>query len=96
MNETVEAAKGRVFVLVALRDYTRKDGTHTQVKVWQSTCKRCGEPFEVSTPLAVTSADQSHAFKLLRCEKHRAEYSATRHTKAKKKRTQRDGVKIAS
>jgi hypothetical protein len=71
MQETVSHASGFSFQLIALRDYIRKDGTPTQIKVWRAHCDKCQAPFEVTTPLGVASIEQSSAFSKRRCQDHK-------------------------
>jgi len=49
---TVTLPDGRVFTWLAFKPYTRKDGTDTELSVWQSHCAICGAPFTVATPKA--------------------------------------------
>ena len=96
-QETISHASGFSFELVELRDYIRKDGTPTKIKVWRAHCSKCDEPFDVTTPQSVTSIEQSHALKARQCDKHRAEYAVRKENLRKAraaKRANRD-AKIA-
>lgn len=66
---------GFSFSLLELRDYTRKDGTQTQIKVWRAHCVKCGAAFDVTTPKGVERMEQSNTFAARRCEKHRQVYA---------------------
>jgi hypothetical protein len=63
--------KNRTFALVGEKQYQRKDGTWTTLKVWRSDCAVCGAGFEVATPSAVTDASGSKAFGAQHCALHR-------------------------
>jgi hypothetical protein len=39
----VNLPDGRIFTWLAFKPYTRKDGTDTELSIWQSTCFICGE-----------------------------------------------------
>lgn len=72
---TVNMPDGRLFTWLAFKPYTRKDGTDTELSVWQSHCVICGESFTVATP----KAGRSQSFGRKHCEAHRltkAEVSA--------------------
>lgn len=62
---------GRVFVLVGKEPYQRKDGTMTELLVWQTSCAVCDAPFKVTTPFTVTCLGDTKAFGLKHCAKHR-------------------------
>lgn len=55
------------FWLVGTAPYIKIDGTETRVKLWRAYCRDCRRPFEVTTPVGVVKAKQSHAFNLRRC-----------------------------
>ncbi len=73
--KVVNTPDGRVFTWQSFKPYTRKDGTDTELSVWQSHCVICGESFTVATP----KAGHSQSFGRKHCEAHRltkAEVSA--------------------
>lgn len=74
MQEIISHESGFSFQLVALRDYIRKDGRPTQIKVWRANCIKCGAAFEVTTPQTATRIEQSHAFNTRCCPDHRGDY----------------------
>lgn len=58
---------GRVFTWLAMKPYTRKDGTDTELSVWQSACAICDEPFTVATP----KTGNTKAFYRKHCDSHK-------------------------
>jgi hypothetical protein len=67
--KVVSALHGeRIFYLVRMSPYRRKDGTETAIKVWQGSCVVCGAPFEVATPQNATG---SKSFATTTCQAHR-------------------------
>ena len=57
---------GRRWLAVGFEPYTRKDGTETELAVWQGHCKACNKPFTVRTP-AETYLASSGSFDAARC-----------------------------
>lgn len=45
--------KGRVWEAKGAEPYTRKDGTETELVVWQGLCTSCNGPMQVRTPRLV-------------------------------------------
>jgi len=68
---TIDTPSGRRFALIGTEPHTRKDGTQTQLCVWQSCCTTCGAPFRVRTSAKVRRYAGSRAFETARCERHR-------------------------
>lgn len=56
---------GRIYSWVRTEPYRRVDGTESILRVFNSTCARCGEPFEVRMGRAIPKALNR------RCAKHR-------------------------
>lgn len=67
----VESKSGLVFEFVWIEPYKRKDGTMTEIKVWKSNCKVCGEEFRISTPAYAEKLEDSRAFGRLHCSDHK-------------------------
>jgi hypothetical protein len=59
---------GRVWTQVRHEPYRRIDGGVTEVIVWQTPCRCCGEPFEIKTPVNFAT---SKAFGAANCAAHR-------------------------
>jgi hypothetical protein len=56
---------GRTFRLLRREPYTRKDGTETEV--WGGAiCRKCGDPFEVTTPVRTFERSGSFAYRTCR------------------------------
>lgn len=47
----VQTPDGRVFDPVGREPYQRKDGSDTELQVWESLCQVCAAPFVVRTPV---------------------------------------------
>lgn len=43
--EVIAIEQGRLFHLVSVQPYTRKDGSASAVAVWRGTCRVCGSAF---------------------------------------------------
>ena len=67
----VKSKTGLVFRLVGEEPYRKKDGSMTKLRVWTSACKVCDETFTVSTPGNADKQEDSKAFSMLHCQKHR-------------------------
>lgn len=67
----VETPTGRRFALIGREPYQRKDGTMTELCVWQSCCVCCGEPYQVRTPGKVRRFEGSKSFLVATCPQHR-------------------------
>jgi hypothetical protein len=67
----VIAKSGLVFELVGEEPYQRKDGSMTELRVWRSGCKVCGEAFEAKTPAYAEKYEDSSSFRALHCVKHK-------------------------
>lgn len=61
----------KVFEFCGFEPYQRRDGEWTELKLWKSTCKTCGEWFTVITPKGVNHYMDSSTFQIVNCEKHR-------------------------
>ena len=84
---TVLMCDGQRYVVVDTRLHRRKDGTPTTLIVWRSHCSDCGQPFELTTPLATKWPNR-------RCPMHRAPGRAV--TAAARQRTRREFAKRAA
>ena len=58
---------GRIFKWLEFKPYTRKDGTGTELSIWNSNCVICGTLFTVATP----KAGDSKAFGRKHCDTHK-------------------------
>lgn len=68
----VRRKEARLFRLVALVPYTRRDGSETELAVWEGACVVCGQPFTVSTPKPNPSGRViSKSFERTRCDEHK-------------------------
>ncbi|HNT63771.1 MAG TPA: hypothetical protein PKH90_13065 [Candidatus Desulfobacillus denitrificans] len=68
----VRRKEARLFRLVALVPYTRRDGSETELAVWEGACVVCGLPFSVSTPKPNLSGRViSKSFERTRCDLHK-------------------------
>lgn len=63
---------GRIFSHTAVEPYTRKNGTQTELKIWEAKCSRqdCEKTFTVKTPAGGTA--DSKAFGRKHCDDHKA------------------------
>lgn len=66
-GESITTPDSRVFKWLAFKPYTRKDGTDTELSIWQSACAICGEAFTVATPKDGTGK----AFCRKHCDSHK-------------------------
>lgn len=57
---------GQAYVAVSREPYTRRDGSTTELVVWESLCARCGEPFTFKTPTGASKWQPNR-----RCHEHR-------------------------
>ncbi|GAC1550099.1 MAG: hypothetical protein NVS2B5_05730 [Beijerinckiaceae bacterium] len=55
-----------IYRCVGLQPYTRRDGSQTNLVIWETECPRCGEPFTCLTPI-----DSSKFQPNRRCIRHR-------------------------
>lgn len=60
--------KGCIWRAVAIEPYTRKDGSETELAVWQGACVVCGGHKFVKTPVGAGLGNSS-SFDLRRCSK---------------------------
>lgn len=61
-----------IWKLIGSEPYTRKDGTHTTLNLWQRPCAKCGEPFVVKASFCATPEDKRFkTFGLIHCLSHR-------------------------
>lgn len=60
---------GRTWTLRGREPYTRKDGSRTELLVWETACAVCGGPFQVKTPAALWRLSQG--FAQVHCEAHK-------------------------
>ena len=67
MMTDAQTQDGRVFKWLTFEPYTRKDGTETELSVWESACAVCGAPFTVATP----RTGASKAFGRKHCDTHK-------------------------
>ncbi len=65
--KVVNTPDGRVFTWQSFKPYTRKDGTDTELSVWQASCAICGELFTVTTP----KTGDTKAFYRKHCDIHK-------------------------
>ena len=84
---TVLMRDGQRYVVIDIRPYRRKDGTSTTLIVWRSHCSNCGQPFELTTPLATKWPNR-------RCPAHHAPGQAV--TAAARQRSKRRFAKRAT
>ena len=84
---TVLMRDGQRYVVVDTQPHRRKDGTPTTLIVWRSHCSDCGQPFELTTPLATKWPNR-------RCPRHRAPGRAV--TAAARQHTRRGFAKRAA
>lgn len=56
----------QLYELARTEPYQRRDGTETELIVWQSHCATCGEPFELRTPSKASKFVPNR-----RCQKHK-------------------------
>lgn len=61
----------RVFTLYGFEPYQRVDGEWTELKLWQTTCRTCKQPFTVKTPKGVKGYMDANVFQLVNCPQHR-------------------------
>ena len=85
--DTVLMRDGQRYVVIDIRPYRRKDGTPTTLIVWRSHCSDCGQPFELTTPLATKGPNR-------RCPAHHAPGQAV--AAAARQRTRRGFAKRAA
>jgi hypothetical protein len=62
---TSKIYRGQRYELLGTEPYTRLDGGHTTLAVWQSACPTCGEMFEART------AVRAGRFSCRRCPRHK-------------------------
>ena len=60
----------RKFIHIGYKPHIKKDGTSTELMVWQSSCIDCGENFTVTTPKSTTKENDSNSFYQCRCSNH--------------------------
>jgi hypothetical protein len=56
----------QVYELARTEPHIRRDGTETELAVWQSHCAQCGEPFEFRAPSKASKFEPNR-----RCAKHK-------------------------
>jgi hypothetical protein len=61
----------RVFTFCGFEPYQRKDGSWTELKVWETMCKTCKQSFRMTTPKGVKGYMDSNNFQLVNCPQHR-------------------------
>lgn len=71
MEDVKHPISEKVFTFCGFEPYQRKDGSRTELKLWQTTCKTCNSLFTVKTPIGVKSFLDAKSFQLVNCEKHR-------------------------
>lgn len=70
---------GLKFIYLDRVDAKSKSGRPVQIDLWRGECRKCGSPFDVSTPAqrgrpprpAFASGDPNPSLKLVHCPKHR-------------------------
>ena len=97
MKTTIHAGK-KSFRFDYLRDidYVRKDGQLTRLSVWQGLCRKCGQPFEVTSALHCDDPKKNSRFNLRTCEAHRNPKMSERGRLGAAALFSRAGDKIAS
>lgn len=71
-------ADGRVFEFIGDEPYTRKtDGQPSRLLIWLGTCRQCGKPYRVKTPMSIHG---THAFGVVHCPEHRKGTKRTKWT----------------
>jgi len=71
--DTYTAPDGRIWKRVGEEPYTRKDGLPTTLRLWESTCVKCGAPIHVKTTLGADPA-KSNSFQSKHCDEHKDPY----------------------
>ena len=79
------------WVCIAQHKRTKRDGTRTSVLTWEAPCIECDQCFYVTTGI---NFDNSHAFQLRRCLRHRQgpPADARRREKAARRRRRKAGL----
>lgn len=71
--EVIAIERGRLFHLVSVQPYTRKDGSASALAVWRGTCRVCGSAFELTTSgnLNCLTSPSSNSLGRVHCDEHK-------------------------
>ena len=67
----IETKDGRVFKFEGETPHRRIDGSMTVLRLWSSSCVKCGDLFVVKTPSTVSKLGHSNSFGALHCQEHK-------------------------
>lgn len=66
MNRLLREYHGQTYLLIGTRAHQRRDGSLTNLDVWQTKCADCGDTFEFSIPSKAKRFEPNR-----RCQKHK-------------------------